>query len=373
MPTISGVTGTVSTGQTLTISGSSLINESLTNATSFFTDATWGTKRRQFEGAANTALETATGTDSPFNVGWDTPGGGSPSANQDLEGGHGFLNTSIKLRGSSSVKFHSIEGSAINNCGNGTGVSYGISNSIGSLGSPQEYWGRLYYRFGSGGTYPNCYSKFIYNNTDFYIDFNGNSGSPFKQWLLSHEATSGGLTQNYYVNAFSDASNIVEGRWYCIEWHFRAATAGTADGAFELYQNGQQLYSKDGSGMASSGNLELLLIGTINANNTLAGTSWDFETYKDEILTRSGNNRVYPLNKVEISDNSTYGAGTLVWQHPVSLDDSTTQVECDLTGLGAGPYYLFVTDHQQNVSSAFNLSGGALPNPSGGLPALVFL
>jgi hypothetical protein len=78
-------------------------------------------------------------------------------------------------------------------------------------------------------------------------------------------------------------------------------------------------------------------------------------------LGLKANSRIRPASVIEISDNSTYGAGIVVYQPPELLSDTSVQVKANLTGLGDGPYYLWVTNNLNERSSTYNLSGSSAP------------
>lgn len=85
------------------------------------------------------------------------------------------------------------------------------------------------------------------------------------------------------------------------------------------------------------------------------GSSFSLDNWMDGFVLSSS--RVYPSSIIEISNNATYGQGGVVSQEPVYLSDGSVQIKANLSGLGSGPYYLFVTNNRQETSVAYNLSG----------------
>ena len=96
----------------------------------------------------------------------------------------------------------------------------------------------------------------------------------------------------------------------------------------------------------------------------LGGTGTDFDLYNWTDGFTISTSRVYPSSVIEIGNNSTYALSTKVYQAPTALSDTSVAITCDLTGLGAGPYYLWVTNNKQERSDPYDLSGGTLGHGS---------
>jgi hypothetical protein len=73
--------------------------------------------------------------------------------------------------------------------------------------------------------------------------------------------------------------------------------------------------------------------------------------------------RIYPASKIEVSNSRIYGEGVVKWQEPLKISDTEIQLKLDLTSLGSGPYYLWITNNRQERSPVFSLSD-ALENDS---------
>jgi hypothetical protein len=142
-------------------------------------------------------------------------------------------------------------------------------------------------------------------------------------------------------------------RWYCFEVLVNSTTE-------TVWLDGKQIYTVSGSFDFS--NLNAVEFGCINYDGTDAGFAKHI--YLDNIAFSSS--RVYPSSKIELSNNATYGAGTLVYQAPVFISDTSVQFAANLTGLGSGPYYLFVTNNGQTTSSAYTLGSGSSGSSSSG-------
>ncbi len=156
--------------------------------------------------------------------------------------------------------------------------------------------------------------------------------------------------------------NIQFNRWYCVEIHYKNTSPRLA----EIWIDGQLVHSR--SNPAAVTTPDFMEIGGVNLNGLPSGG--DMKVILDNVAVKSGS-RVNPSSKIEISNSATYGSGTIKYQEPVYLSDGSIQVKLDLTGLGSGPYYLYVTNNQQQTSVAYSLSGGSDTTPptiSGGFP-----
>jgi chitodextrinase len=313
-PTISNVTGTIATGQTLTITGSNMVQEDKTNWNQFFTTHTTA---YGFEGS------------NP-----DTDGFTAGPTN-------GSYVTNVKLMGNKSFYCNvaSPSGSADNV------ACYRAFSLAGS--SLSNMWYRFYVRYnvGSAGWFNN-YAKVLYimNSTtpNNYLDITGTSNYSMP-------------TNWYYVDSGSNSygnfpsGTMMNNRWYLVESHFNQST-----GQVEVYVDNTRIIN---TSMATSGKVPAyVLFGIPNAKSSPAGlnvaTWWDGLT--------ASTSRVYGSSTIEISNNATYGQGTVKYQEPVFLSDGSIQFNVDLSGLGSGPYYLWITNNQQQRNAAYNLiSGGS--------------
>jgi len=142
--------------------------------------------------------------------------------------------------------------------------------------------------------------------------------------------------------------NLAPDHWYCIEWY-------TSNSGWTVWVDGIQVLAEtSGGGVYGNGNY--YHFGLFSSTST-PGLNMDF--FFDNMVT--GSARLYPLSKVEIGNSSDYATATKRYQAPTLLSDGQVQVTCDLTGLGNGPYYLWVTNNQQQRSAAFPLSATGAP------------
>lgn len=103
-------------------------------------------------------------------------------------------------------------------------------------------------------------------------------------------------------------------------------------------------------------------LGQVTVWDTVSGYS--MHQYLDGAVW--GTQRIYPLSTIEVGDNSDYASATKVYQQPTLLGDTNSTIKLDLTGLGDGPYYLWVTNNKQERSTVYNLSGEtAVPTVTG--------
>jgi len=307
-PTISNVSGTVTTGQTLTITGTTMMDHNTTN---------WNTTGWNFEGANY-------GADG-FDAGGDNTG--SCTIGYD---------SNVKLIGSKSVSFR--QHGAFSGPSQGACYLY-QSSSIG-----QDFYVAGYVRWTpTAGGWPDNYMKLLLElgggGDEMYFQPSMNSGNAPTQWL-----TRDGVTTTL---GNIPGGAIQSDRWYYLEAHYKNSTPKK----YEAWIDGIKIVDWVPTGNAS---MQYMGFGFINLSAT--SSQWDMIIHMDRFVL--GNSRIYPASIIEISNSSTYGQGTVVYQEPIYLSDGSIQIKADLTGLGAGPYYLFVTNNRQERSAAYNLSGG---------------
>lgn len=309
IPTISNVTGTVNTGQTLTVTGANMVQEVTTN---WYPN--WSNHQGDFEGS-------------------------SPSANGFLAmtGESGVYDTTVKLMGNQSIKFHAAgvsDGSTYSQ----QMYSYNYTNET----NQSNYWVRGYVRYNAAN------KLWVWGHIKMW-DLQGSSPpNDYVQWTPSTtlpnsmRLTLDSTATNYDANIPNPP--LQNNRWYLIEVHVQPTL-------ITVYVDNQQIISQS----KQSTSLAYFNFGLVNLNGTSSGFSLDH--WMDGLTISSS--RVYAASTIVISNNATYGMGTQIYQEPIYLSDSSIQFKADLTGLGTGPYYLFVTNNGQTTSSAYNLSGGA--------------
>jgi len=318
-PTITNVTGTVSTGQTLTIAGLNLLDEDNTN---------WANLSSSIHGPNFQS------TDYGFE---------GPSTDYCYGGTcNGVYSTSIKLMGSNSMMFS--QSGAHGQCGESP--SCAISHESFPLAMDNHY-GRAYVRYdNTSGVWPSIAWK--------NIDVQAGTNNVYFQWDASGSAPTRALVNiggnNYFGNIPSGA--MQSGRWYCIEWMYSAST-GTAT----EWIDGQQIVTHS---MTSSGQ-GYLDFGMVNIQGTTSG--WAMQQYIDNMAIST--TRVYPSTIVEISGD---GGTTWTYQPPTSLSETSIAITANLPTLTAANYILRVTNNGQMVAAAGNTAtaGGATYALGGG-------
>src|SRR3989339_2175989 len=309
-PTISNVSGTISNGQTLTISGSNMIQENKASWDGFFTEHS---NAYGFEGTRS--------TDGYSEIG---PSGG-------------VYVSDVKLMGSKSIKFHS-QGAWP--AGPGGLGDYAAVNPRGTTGDSGDIWVRFYVRYNLlGGGWPTNYMKLI-----------DSQGGPVNQYYLDVAGASSGAPTSFnatYDSAGHDVTipggALIEDRWYTIELHWKS----TSPRSYQLWVDGVQLVSATPT---MNSTVEYLLFGIINLAGTTSAFSLD--TWFDGLAF--GPSRIYPASTIEISgDGSTWK-----YQEPVFLSDTSSQIKVNLSGVTGTSYRLRVTNNAQQTSAIYTLSGG---------------
>lgn len=318
-PIINSVSGTVGHGQLLTIIGSSLMDENKNNWDKAFTSgSTYG-----FEGS------------SPSVDGYTVYNASYSSA--------------VSLAGSKSIKF-SITGqhtATINHNPRSSGLIYPSIKG--------DWYVRGYVRWDTN-EWPSEYMKMMWApNT---------SGGAYVLEPAGRTKMRGSgdaYTKVSYWNIPSKSGGQIQSnRWYCLEMR-----GSTTSNIYEVWMDGQLLTSETPSSKLSGQWFEF---GIINLDGT--SSSFLMDQYWDNFVISSS--RIYPSTIVEIGNNSNYASATIAYQAPVSLSDSSITVKADLSTLGTGPYYLWVTNNRQERSQAYFLGtgGGTVLLPPSSLTVL---
>jgi len=305
-PLISSVSGAIQTGQTITISGSNLMSEVKTNWIPMF----------------------ASGTAYGFE-------GSSPTADGYVHGSPGVYDATVKLSGSKSYKF-SVTGAGSSE------ISSADSFYTSGL---SEYYMRGYCRW-DGSSWPSTYIKMWLTqnyNASPNIYLQPQEGSSFPTQFRLFDIYDG---SNTYQSIPS--GQLQSGRWYCIELHVNSSTRRV-----DVWIDGTQIFTNLSKSLTTQQDNDFNF-GIVNANGLASGQV--LTHYEDNLAMSTS--RIYPSSKIEVSNNSTYGSGTVVYQEQVFLSDSSVQVKLNLTGLGSGPYYLWVTNNAQGINSAYQLGSG---------------
>jgi hypothetical protein len=318
-PQITGVTGTIQNGTVITINGQYLMDLNTT---------TWS------DTAAHASFESASSLSAAYSYNvdnWSWFAGGTGTIAYDSNAIHG--NHSVKIVNSSNCPEDS------QSCGHITLYK--------DLTSSSEYYMAGYVRY-DWSHHPSQYLKFLLSNgpTQWYFQPMANGNDPTTNWayeqgssLIGHPTVQSGSLQ-----------------WHHWEVHWKRSPTPI----YEIWWDGVQKLSTS-TNVDSGGSFTAQEWGTPNLSGQ---TSTSTTLWMDaQVISTS---RIYPWTKVEIGNSATYASATKVTQVLTTISDTSIAITADLTGLGNGPYYLFVTNNKQERNSAYSLSGGTTPPPSGG-------
>lgn len=297
-PTISGVSGTVQSGQILTITGTGMIQEDRTNWDPFFLNNPGASG---FEGPSFLA------------DGW--------------LGGVKFTYVSdVKLMGQQSALSH--HAGAADPINQHTNVSYSNGLSIGG-----DLYFRAYLRFKvANGIWADGYHKIfaMYGNLTetAFLDWLGNpSGTAYQRIAI--------ITDSDY-SASIPGGPLQEDRWYCVEFKVPSGTGRN----YKAWIDNRLVLDVDGPWAPAGTAYDM----QFDVNHCCTPTGYSKDNWWDGIAV--SNSRVGPASIIEIGSSPDYAAATKVYQAPEFLSDELSRIKVDLTGLGAGPYYLWVTNNR---------------------------
>jgi hypothetical protein len=239
--------------------------------------------------------------------------------------------------------------SAITNpqCTTGIGQSY-ANFAVSDPANQREIWTRTYIRYNRrSADWPNNYIKMLEplgSNFLFQPDPRGLAANRNPtSWYMDI-----GPTGIYNPNPSGEIQNH---RWYAIELHVKASPP-----LYEAWIDGTKINSLSPQ---QSGVWNLYLFGVINACGT---KSWDIEMWTDGLAF--GSQRIYPSAIVEVGNNSNYTSATRRVQSLQSIDDDRIAFTLDTSGLGTGPFYVWVRNNAQQLSPAYFLTGGQISGPT---------
>lgn len=317
---VSGVTGTVSNGNILTIAGSNLWAQANTNWDPFFKTA--HVNASGFEGA------------NPAADGYTVSGAGQT------------YDSTVHLFGAKSMKCTD-SGAHTSSSQGGSSFYFAPQISLGT-GPDDAYW-RSYVRW-NANEWPNAVHKFWWMGggaTPVFLNMSPRGGAAPTHFAYQAPGVNG--------DALKQATNAIPGgaiqndKWYCVELHVKKA--GAPSPIIELWVDDVLLDSDVcSSGVsANPGGWGF----EVNSNwwDTTAAFNWT--QWMDGFIISS--TRVGLACKVEIGNSPVYASATKVYQRPTSIANGSVSVECNLTGLGAGPYYMWVTNSIGERSSAVSL------------------
>jgi hypothetical protein len=292
--------------------------------------------------------EDTTNWDSFFSNNPDASGfeGTSPSADGYSGVGPtgGTYVTDVQLLGSQSIRFH-VQG-ASSNCPVGNLMDY---NAF----APQDtYTGERYYRLyarwnTADDSWPTSHIKMFYTlngGSNIYFQPANGSSRP------THMCVTYGGGSHYYAIPSGQLEND---RWYAMEIRIK----GTSPYAIQAWVDGTQIMDETPN---SASSYVYLLFGIVNCCGTTS--NFNLDHWMDGLAVSTS--RIYPAAIIEIGDDSNYSTATKLYQAPLYFSDGSIQVKVDLTDLGSGPYYLWVTNNKQERSSSYQLQTDQATNPS---------
>jgi hypothetical protein len=292
---------------------------------------------------ANLNAETMQGWDSQlttrFPSAWSFEGT-SPSADGYGKGGPGGIyDPTVKLLGNQSIKFRSTITNP--NCITGIGQNYANVPLI-DPANRSELWVRAYVRYNRVSAYwPTVFIKMLEPlNSGYYFQPNPlgvSSGHNPANWHIAHNGNS--------FSVGNPGGEIQNHRWYAVELHFRVSPA-----LYEAWVDGARVYTATPTNAVA---WQLFLFGVINA---CGSQSWDVEHWIDGLAL--GRQRIYPSAIVEVGNSSSYSSATKKVQSIRSIADDQITFSLDTSGLGSGPYYVWVRNNAQQLSPAYFLAGG---------------
>lgn len=314
-PTISNATGTLATGQTLTITGTNMAQEVKTNWDSFFTT---NPNASGFEGASQSA------------DGYSPPNSQFQYQNYD---------TTVKLMDKQSYHVYG------NETGFGTNLYGGYLYFVATRGAVATY-ARFYTRFNSQyNNWPTTHTKMFYPMNSGEFEFmGGNNPLPT---MMNLEYSEGSGNADHYATIPSGM--VQNNRWYCVEYRY-----GGADHAVQAWIDGQLIYNATNNVTTGDPYVELGII-----NYADVGAPFYLDEWFDDLALSS--TRIFPAATIEISGD---GGTTWKWQPPTNLSETLIVVSEELPTLTVANYKLRVTNNQQQVSSTYTLGSADTTPPS---------
>jgi hypothetical protein len=201
------------------------------------------------------------------------------------------------------------------------------------------------------GYWPTQYMKMVETSGRWYFQPEMKGGSdPTRMWLISGP-------NELYANL---PTPLKKQSWHYWEIHLRVSPP-----LFEAWWDGTKIATWNPPSGGQTSNWEELGIPNYSGSGAYIKMWIDRAVYSSS--------RIYPASTIEIGNSPTYGSGVKKWQEPIHLSDTSIQVKIDLSGLGKGPYYLWVTNNEQERSSPLKIDTGSEdlpPSPPSGLTIL---
>lgn len=328
-PTIQNVIGNIQTGQTLTISGASMVNDDR---------STWMTSPVNLQSGNAYGFEGA----SDQNDGYCSAG------NCD-----GNYSTNVKLMGNQSIDFHAAGASGANDGGQNLPAQNADPRFVqvnSMLFTTTNYYGRFYVRYDmADNAWPSFELKMSSTQSgsgQVYVNVDGLVGYPSIP-ISNNPPTSIRIVDptGYQANAGTmPGGHWVSGRWYCVEWRIQTGSPN----AVTVWVDGNQTAQTTWTGSWSP---IFYVFGPINGGATPA--NFDMHNYFDAMAFKTSS-RVYPSSIIEISGDN---GATWKYQPPTLLSDASIVIQQELPTLSAANYLLRMTNNLQQTSATYNLSG----------------
>jgi hypothetical protein len=287
--------------------------------------------------------EAANGTD-PTALGYSTKTGG---ANVD---------TSVKLVGNSSFRFHS----AISrpSCGIGQAGAY-INKFLPDSSQTRDFWVTMRARWKRNS--PNWPSNFIKalgwfpSSHDVQPKNNIPAGREPTQWILD-------MVETEAIWSLPDGGQLELERWYTWKIHNRRIEKTE----FEVWIDGTKVETGQHppAQRDAPNRTNRIDIGIINGNSTSSDChGWDIESWQDDIkvtTTEKGYTEVWLCDQNTDDPRTNPRVAGCVWQVPVAIANDSIQVTFRKTGAGVrvrnGTAYLFVVSDTGVLSEALSVA-----------------
>lgn len=299
-PVIYNASGTIATGQVITITGANMVNEKT---------GIWTTSQGSFEGT------------SPAADAW--AGDGSYTTSQHLSGNKSFV-------------------AAVHPGGGATcsGTKFYADHIWSNAGPINPGYARIYLKFPSSMV--NLFNIIGSGYAKLFYDTGGSALLAEFQNLPSGWPTALMFAVSGQNHWFSLPSQMQPDVWYCLEIAALGSTQqiwwdNTLIGTIHDTQN--------------KNFMQYVSAGIENGCAMNGSTVPTTEFYLDNF--NSGTTRRYPSAVIEISGDGV----TWKYQPPVMLSDTSIQVQADLSGLTGTNYQLRVTNNTQETSTVYTLSG----------------
>ncbi|CAB1075302.1 hypothetical protein D1AOALGA4SA_3122 [Olavius algarvensis Delta 1 endosymbiont] len=304
-PTIAGYNGEIQNGNSITILGNNFVND---NSTDWINDESGAGLENDTDFAA-----------SKFNDdGWLQEDSGS-SIQTD------YVTDTVLMGKQSACLYDSINcPSGSTSCGENRLLTYVMPAS-------KDLYISGYVRY--DGHWPDHYLKMLITN-------GGNQWYFQPQMRGGNNPTQALLKQGVNIKYVDLPGPLTMKNWHYWEVHWKTGSPNR----YEAWWNGTKIADwQVGSGQS----IDWFEWGIPN----YSGSGPYIEAWFDRVVYSTS--RIYQACSIEVSNSSDYNSGTKKWQHPEYLSDGTVTFKLNLTDLGTGPFYVWVTNNGQKRSDPF--------------------